>query len=217
MATTLADWTAALVAGPETTDTEVSSLQAENARKQAIIDEWVGRAFALQESAWKLVAAEHGLSAAHADSDARLALIHELQGTIAALIRERDRAYADSDERLALIHRQQAALADLAEQRTRFAEESNERLALIRRYEAQWLQASAERDRFAAESDERLALIHRQQTRISDIINERDRFMTAYASGRGWIAARPVRANDEAPEDGNCLKGAVTSPVAKRD
>ena len=156
-ATMLAAWTAALAEGSASADMEISALRAEIARKQAIIDEWVGRAFALQEAAWKHAATEQGLMSALDDGNARLALIYQQQENIAALIRERDRSYADSDERLALIHQQQAALAELRAQRTRFAEES----------------------------DERLALIHRQQARISDLIVERDRFAVEDALSRG--------------------------------
>jgi hypothetical protein len=138
-AATLADWAAALADDSATSDARVVALRDENARKQQIIDEWVERAFELQATAWKHATAEQGLSAALADSEARLALIHK----------------------------QQATIADLTEQRDRYLHESDDRLSIIRRIETLLQQAIAERDRYAAESAERLALIRREQARLA--------------------------------------------------
>jgi len=152
----LASWMAALAHGEASTDGDIAALRVENVRKQAIIDEWVGRAFEIQEAAWKAIATEHALQSALADNEARLALIHTQQERIAALTGERDR----------------------------FWQESDERLLIVRRFEALLQQAAAERDRFVQESADRLALIHRQQARIAELVAERDACSEALALTR---------------------------------
>jgi hypothetical protein len=183
-AAVLATWMTALATGTESGDDAVVALQTENARKQVIIDEWVNRAAELQAQAWNHLAMERELRVVHADSDARLALLHQRQERIKTLTCERDRAHVDNDARLALLHQRQERITALIRERDHAWADGDERLALIHRQQAALHAAIAERDRFAEESEQRLAVIYRHQALLAQVRAERDACRLERVGGR---------------------------------